>query len=361
MQMTKEQKDKMLKERGIIVYDRIKPSVSKYDTVSLFSGIGGFDLGFMYAGFNVTWANDFEKFACETYKANVGDHICCGDIRVEKEKIPPHDVLIGGFPCQPFSTLGKLQGFDDKAGRGTLFFQITDIIQKHDTKLVVLENVKNIMNHNNGETFKRILRELEEIGYKPYYHVFNSQNYGVPQRRNRCYIVAFNKKYFDNLPEKNEDFPFPEKEFQDTDERLNTLKMLDKDVPATYFLTKKIVKTILGKGTKNYIVNPTIDLPISKTLTATMHKMHRASQDNYVTDEQHYKLCSEEEQNKRVSLRKLTPNECRQLQGFPPDWKQVVSDCQAYKQFGNAVTVNVSYALADMLFQYVNEHKNNMW
>lgn len=361
MQMTKEQKEKMVKSRGIVVYDRVNPSVKKYDTVSLFSGIGGFDLGFMYAGFNVVWANDFEKFACETYKANVGEHVHCGDIRVEKENIPAHDVLIGGFPCQPFSTLGKLQGFDDQAGRGTLFFQITDIIKKHNTKLVVLENVKNIMNHNNGETFKRILSELEDIGYKPYYHIFNSQNYGVPQRRNRCYIVAFNKKYFNNLPENNEDFPFPEKEFDDKDDRLNTLKMLDKEVSAPYFLTKRIVKTIMGKGTKNYIVNPTIDLPISKTLTATMHKMHRASQDNYVTDEKNYAKCSSEEQEKRVSLRKLTPNECRQLQGFPPDWKQVVSDCQAYKQFGNAVTVNVSYALADVLFDFVEKNKKSNW
>ena len=361
MFMTKEQKDEMLKTRGIVVYDRVKPINTKYNTVSLFSGIGGFDLGFIYAGFNVVWANDFDKYACETYKHNVGEHIHCGDIRIEKENIEPHDILIGGFPCQPFSTLGKLQGFDDEAGRGTLFFQITDIMKKHNTKVVVLENVKNIMNHNNGETFKRILKELDDLGYKPYFHIFNSQNYGVPQRRNRCYIVAFNKKYFNNLPEKNEDFPFPPKEFDDKDERLNTLKMLDKDVPASYFLTKTIEKTIMGKGTKNYIVNPTIDLPISKTLTATMHKMHRASQDNYVTDEKNFSKCSDFEKAKRVSIRKLTPNECRQLQGFPPDWEQVVSDCQAYKQFGNAVTVNVSYALAEVLFDFINKNKKDNW
>lgn len=361
MQITKEQKERMLINRGIVVYERINPSVKKYDTVSLFSGIGGFDLGFEYAGFNIIWANDLDKNACETYKANIGNHVHCGDIRIEKNNIPSHDVLIGGFPCQPFSTLGKLQGFDDQAGRGTMFFQITDIIQRHNTKLVVLENVKNIMNHNNGETFKRILNELEAIGYKSYYHVFNSQNYGVPQRRNRCYVVAFKKDCFNNLPDNNEDFPFPKKEFEDKDERLNTLKMLDKEVPAQYFLTKRIVKTIMGKGTKNYIVNPTIDLAISKTLTATMHKMHRASQDNYVTDETNYSKCSSEEQEKRVPIRKLTPNECRQLQGFPPDWVQVVSDCNAYKQFGNAVTVNVSYALADILFDFIEKNKKGNW
>jgi DNA (cytosine-5)-methyltransferase 1 len=138
--------------------------------------------------------------------------------------------------------------------------------------------------------------------------------------------------------------------------------MMDDNVDAKYFLTKKLKPTIMGKGTKNYIVNPTIDLPISKTLTATMHKMHRASQDNYLTDKKHYELITDiSEKNKRDPLRKLTPNECRQLQGFPPDWEQVVSDCQAYKQFGNAVTVNVSYALADILFNFIENYKKGNW
>ena len=139
---------------------------------------------------------------------------------------------------------------------------------------------------------------------------------------------------------------------------MTTQDLLDKDVPSKYFLSKKIVKTILGKGTKNYIVEPTIDLPISKTLVATMAKMHRASQDNYVTDQKNYlKYCDDT----KVNIRKLTPNECRKLQGFPSDWKQVVSDCQAYKQFGNAVTVNVSYALAMKLFEYIEKNKKYNW
>ncbi len=329
--------------------ERIKPVIQKYNTISLFAGIGGFDLGFEYAGFNVIWANDFDKYACETYKANVSKNIVCGDIRIEKNNIPPHDVLIGGFPCQPFSTLGKLQGFEDEAGRGTLFFEIKDIIQKHKTKVVVLENVKNIMNHDGGKTFKRIIHELESLGYVCFTHIFNSQDYGVPQRRNRCYIVAFLGEYFNIV-----DFEFPKKQ-----ELLTTTQdLLDDDVEEKYFLTKKIYPTIMGSGTKNYIVKPTIDLPISKTLTATMAKMHRASQDNYVTDEKNYRRhCGDD----RVSLRKLTPNECRKLQGFPSDWKQVVSDCQAYKQFGNAVTVNVSYNLAKSLFEYIEKNKKNNW
>lgn len=328
--------------------ERINPTRQEYRVVSLFSGIGGLDLGFIYAGFNIIWANDFDKFACQTYKANVSKNIVCGDIRIEKENIPKHDILIGGFPCQPFSTLGKLEGFNDEE-RGTLFFEIKDIVKKHKTKILVLENVKNIMNHDRGNTFKRIIHELESLGYICYYHVFNSADYGVPQRRNRCYIVAFLGEFFNNA-----DFMFPPKQ------KLNvtTQDLLDKDVEEKYFLTTKIVKTILGKGTKNYIVKPTIDLPISKTLTATMAKMHRASQDNYVTDEINYrKYCDE----KRVNLRKLTPNECRKLQGFPSDWKQIVSDCQAYKQFGNAVTVNVSYAIAKELKNYIKKNKKSNW
>lgn len=328
--------------------ERIIPSQIKYNTISLFSGIGGFDLGFMYAGFNIVWANDLEKYACMTYRENVSRNIVCGDIRIEKENIPKHDVLIGGFPCQPFSTLGKLKGFEDEE-RGTLFFEIKDIIKKHKTKVVVLENVKNIMNHDNGNTFRRIIHDLESIGYVCFYHVFNSADYGIPQRRNRCYILAFLGEYF-NTP----NFIFPPKQ----ELKITTQDLLDDDVEEKYFLTKKIVGTILGKGTKNYIVEPTIDLPISKTLTATMAKMHRASQDNYVTDQKNYERhCGED----RVNIRKLTPNECRKLQGFPSDWRQVVSDCQAYKQFGNAVTVNVSYALAECLLEYIDSNKKNNW
>lgn len=328
--------------------ERISPTKQEYKVVSLFSGIGGLDLGFIYAGFNIIWANDFDKFACQTYKANISKNIVCGDIRIEKENIPEHDILIGGFPCQPFSTLGKLEGFKDEE-RGTLFFEIKEIVKKHKTKVLVLENVKNIMNHDRGNTFKRIIHELESLGYICYYHVFNSADYGVPQRRNRCYVVAFLGEFFNNV-----DFIFPPKQKL----TVTTQDLLDENVEEKYFLTEKIVKTILGTGTKNYIVKPTIDLPISKTLTATMAKMHRASQDNYVTDEINYrKYCNET----RVNLRKLTPNECRKLQGFPDDWQQVVSDCQAYKQFGNAVTVNVSYAIAKELKKYIKKNKKSNW
>ena len=327
--------------------ERIKDVEKKYKLVSLFAGIGGIDLGFEFAGFECIWANDFDKFACQTYRANVGEQIVEGDIRLTKNQIPAHDILVGGFPCQPFSTLGKLQGFKDEMNRGTLFFEIMDIITKHDTKVVVLENVKNLINHDNGKTFARIKQELDDAGYDVNAQILNTQDYGIPQRRNRIFIVAFNRRYF-----KTGEFVYPDKE----ELKVTTQDLLDENVPEKYFLTKKLEKTILGMGTKGYMVKPTIDLPISKTLTATMHKMHRASQDNYVTDYKNYNR-NVLEKEKRIAVRKLTPNECRQLQGFPNEWIQVVSDCQAYKQFGNAVTVDVAYKVACQVMKYIEENK----
>lgn len=328
--------------------ERIKDVDKKYKLVSLFAGIGGIDLGFEFAGFECIWANDFDKFACQTYRANIGDQIVEGDIRLTKHQIPAHDILVGGFPCQPFSTLGKLQGFEDEMNRGTLFFEIMDIIIKHDTKVVVLENVKNLINHDNGKTFARIKQELDDAGYDVNAQILNSQDYGIPQRRNRIFIVAFNRKYF-----KTGKFVYPDKE----ELKVTTQDLLDENVSEKYFLTKKLAKTVLSMGTKGYMVKPTIDLPISKTLTATMHKMHRASQDNYVTDYKNFNR-NVLEKEKRIPVRKLTPNECRQLQGFPSEWIQVVSDCQAYKQFGNAVTVDVAYKVACQVMKYIEENKN---
>jgi len=315
----------------------------KYTVASLFSGIGGLDLGFDYAGFDVIWANDFDKYAVKTYQENVNKNIVLGDITKLKDSVPNHDVLIGGFPCQPFSTLGKLEGFKDE-NRGNLFFDIIDIIKNKRPKVVVLENVKNLVNHDSKRTFTRILKEFDLANYDVFHQILNSKDYGIPQQRNRIFIVAVNRDYF-----KNSDFEFP----KPIPLKITTQDLLDKDVDIQYFLTKKIAKTIMGKGTKGYIVNPTIDKPISKTLCATMHKMHRASQDNYVTDQNSFDQFNDDN---RINIRKLTPNECRKLQGFPSDWKQVVSDCQAYKQFGNAVTVDVAYAVAKNVYKFLEEN-----
>ena len=293
--------------------------------LSLFSGCGGLDKGFVDAGYDVVWANDFDKYAVQTYQANFGDHIVMGDInKIEITDLPAFDMLIGGFPCQPFSMMGEERGFED--ARGTLFFRIAEILkykieQNEKPRVVVLENVRSLKTHNKGKTFKTILSILEnDLGYKVFYDILNTADYGIPQTRNRTYIVCFANEAAD--------FSFPEK--MPLNSTLQDL--LETDVDDKYFLSDKILPTILSDGTGGYKAKSEIDLKIARPLCATMAKMHRACQDNYVT------------QNGRV--RRLTPRECARLQGFNDEFVIPVSDSQAYKQFGNAVTVNVSRAVA---------------
>ena len=299
--------------------------------ISLFSGIGGLDKGFVDAGFKIVWANDFDKYAVQTYNANFDVPSTLADITTYPiEDIPEFDVLIGGFPCQPFSMLGRQKGFEDT--RGTLFFRIAEIIayqinvRKHKPRAIILENVRALRTHDNGHTLARIKEMLkEDLGYNVFDMNLNSSDYGVPQTRNRTYIVCF-------ANEEVKEFNPPEKEeltyyMQD---------VLEDDVSEKYFLSDKIKKTVLSSGSGGWVAKAETDLPIAIPLCATMAKMHRASQDNYVTQDK--------------GLRRLTPRECARLQGFDgpksSDFVIPVSDSQAYKQFGNAVTVNVSRAVA---------------
>ena len=316
-------------EIGLWIRDYIKNNKLEEEeemkVVSFFSGLGGLDKGFVDTGYDIIWANDFDKYAVQTYKANFGDHIVLGDINeIPLEEIPDCDILIGGFPCQPFSMMGQQKGFEDT--RGTLFFRIAEIVDDKikrgkKPKAIILENVRSLRTHNNGETYKEIYRILHDVlGYNVFCDILNSADYGVPQTRNRTYIVCFDNK--------NAKFEFPEKE-----KLIKTLQdLLEPEVDDKYFLSDRILPTILSDGTGGYKAKSEIDLKIARPLCATMAKMHRACQDNYVT------------QNGRV--RRLTPRECARLQGFQDSFVIPVSDSQAYKQFGNAVTVNVSKAVA---------------
>ncbi|WP_419762032.1 DNA cytosine methyltransferase [Clostridium beijerinckii] len=309
------------------------------NTVSLFSGAGGLDLGFINAGFNIIWANDFDKYAVESYKANIGDHIKLGDINELLDEVPSHDVLLAGFPCQPFSMMGEQKGFEDE--RGTLFFSIETLLKKHNTKIVVLENVKNLEKHDGGKTFSRMKKILEEdLGYVLFYNVLNSSDYGVPQTRRRLFIVGFKKEFYEENKLK---FNFPPEPIENT---VTVQELLDEEVDRRYFLSEKVKATVMATGTKNYVAKPEIDLKIARPLCATMHKMHRASQDNYFTDDINRSKFEDDEKRPISNIRMLTPNECRRLQGFPSEWKYVVSNLQLYRQFGNAVTVNVAYQVA---------------
>lgn len=296
------------------------------DVLSLFCGCGGLDKGFIDSGYNIVWANDFDKFAVQTYKENFGDHVVLGDINeIPLDKLPMHQVLIGGFPCQPFSMMGEMRGFEDT--RGTLFFRIVEIIRNqiersNKPKAIILENVRSLSTHDNGRTFATIKRILEQdLGYKVYTKILNSMNYGVPQKRNRTYIVCFSNH--------EAQFEYPE----EVELTLSLQDLLEHNVDNKYFLSDKILPTILSNGTGGYSAKSEIDLNIARPLCATMAKMHRACQDNYVT------------QNGRI--RRLTPRECARLQGFDDTFIIPVSDSQAYKQFGNAVTVNVAKAIAN--------------
>lgn len=292
--------------------------------ISLFAGIGGLDTGFIENGYEVVWANDIDKYAAQTYQANYSSPIILGDLNeINLDEIPSADIVIGGFPCQPFSSMGELKGFEDT--RGTLFFRIVELIQNqiergHKPKALVLENVRNLKHHDKGKTFKVIKKTLMDLGYKVYDQVLNSSDYGVPQTRNRTFIVCFSNS--------ETEFSYPEK----TELTLTLQDLLEHDVDKKYFLSDRILPTILSNGTGGYKAKSEIDLKIARPLCATMAKMHRACQDNYVT------------QNGRV--RRLTPRECARLQGFSDNFIIPVSDTQAYKQFGNAVTANVSRAVA---------------
>ena len=294
------------------------------NVVSLFSGLGGLDKGFADTGYNIVWANDFDKYAVQTYKANFGDHIVLGDINeIPLEIIPDCDILIGGFPCQPFSMMGQQKGFEDT--RGTLFFRIAEIVDDKikrgkKPKAIILENVRSLRTHNNGKTYKEIHRVLQDVlGYNVFCDILNSADYGIPQTRNRTYIVCFDNQ--------NAKFIFPQKE-----KLKKTLQDLLEPEVDKYFLSDRILPTILSNGTGGYKAKSEIDLEIARPLCATMAKMHRACQDNYVTQ--------------KGRIRRLTPRECARLQGFEDSFVIPVSDSQAYKQFGNAVTVNVSRAVA---------------
>ncbi len=326
--------------------ERINLATRHLKTVSLFSGAGGLDLGFLNAGFDIKWANDFDKDAVKSYRENIGDHIIEGDINDLLHQIPHHDVLIGGFPCQPFSMMGSQNGFNDE-GRGTLFFTIEKILRKHNTKIIVLENVKNLETHDGGKTFKKMKKILEDdLNYKLFSKVLNSADYGIPHTRRRVFIVGFKKDYYKEEIKFN--FPVP------IESKIKLQDVLDKEVDKKYFLSHKILKTIMATGTKNYSAKPEIDLNIARPLCATMHKMHRASQDNYVTDSINREKFTDSMEKPISNIRRLTPNECRRLQGFPSDWKFVVSDTQLYRQFGNAVTVDVAYYIAQKILESLN-------
>lgn len=303
---------------------------------SLFSGIGGIDLGFIQAGFQIVWANEFDKDAARTYKHNFGsEHICEKDIRtVQVADIPDFDVLIAGFPCQPFSVLGKQRGFDDP--RGQLFFEIARIVKEKRPQVVFLENVANLLEHDDGKTFLAVYNALVPYGYTLKYRVIDAIDYGnIPQHRTRIFIVAF----LDN--EMCERFTFPD-EIRRT-VKLNDVLYKHQKHDDSYYLTEKdSLYTLASQYAKD----------------STALYQYRESQKSYTIHRVCPTLVASMGAHPELipivrdeyGIRKITPYECLALQGFPKEYRfPKISLESAYKQCGNTVCVPVIRRIAEKI------------
>ncbi len=357
---------------------------------TMFSGIGAIEYALHRLNLKtkIQFASDIDPFVKKSYFANypISEDNWYNDVHdidgtKYKGKI---DLLVGGSPCQSFSIIGKRLGFEDT--RGTLFYEFARVIKEAQPNVFIYENVKGLTNHDNGKTFKIIKATFDELGYKYFYQLLNAKDYGIPQHRERIFIIGFKDKsvefsfpscinlehtmqdfledYIDSkyyLKEKgikfvtssknrlkrytqingdialcqkanqqfnwHGDFVFEHLNKNDFDEFIFDVN----EVEEKYYLSDKVRKYVLNEGTKNFKTSTKTDLNVARPLLQSMHKMHRAGVDNYVTH--------------KGRIRKLTPKECLRLMGFRDDFKQVVSDTQMYRQAGNSIVVDVLIAI----------------
>jgi DNA (cytosine-5)-methyltransferase 1 len=314
----------------------------KYTVASLFAGVGGICKGFEKAGADIIWANEIDKFACETYRSNMKTtKLIQGDIHcIESDHIPDIDILTAGFPCQAFSIAGYQKGFNDD--RGNLFFETLRIINEKRPKVFLLENVKNLTSHDKGKTFQIILKALKQSGYYVKYKVLNSMNYGnIPQNRERIYIVGFrNKNFFDK-------FKFP-----------NHIPLTYKISDIINFNEKQDDKYYYKENSKHYKM-----LQESIEKQETIYQLRRI----YVRENKS-KVCPTLTANMGTGgnnvplikddfgIRKLTPRECFKFQGYPDIiLPKNISDSQLYKQAGNSVTITVVERVANNIIHALDE------
>lgn len=316
-----------------------------YKSIDLFAGIGGIRIGFDNA-FNdeikTVFVSEWDKKAAETYRANFFDGFDInGDITAIDEKdIPRHDILLAGFPCQAFSLAGQRKGFED--ARGTLFFDVARIVKFHKPKVVFCENVKNLLNHDRGKTFKVIKGVLEDLGYKVFHKILNSRNFGVPQNRERIYIVAFRNDIAPSV------FVFPEK----TNDKIRIKDILEKEeVSPKYYLSDVYLDSLIrhkrrheSKGNGFGYEIRALDDVAGAIVCGGMGKER-----NLIIDQRLRNFIPVTHIKGKINteyVRRLTPREWARLQGFPDTFKLVVADTHLYKQFGNSVSVPVIEAVA---------------
>lgn len=344
--------------------------------LELFAGVGGFRKAMDHIQQDLGMANEIVGYseidskASLTYKANydtegeieIGDIVEFVNDNARFDNLPHFNLLTGGFPCQTFSMMGNQAGFNED--RGQMFFRIMDIVHVYHPNFILLENVKNLMNHDNKRTYRRIKEELEAEHYIVHEDIFNTNDYGLPQKRNRVIIFARReefgefefssdvvKRHFDGLNH----------EELSIDTYTSTVELLSQEVEGKYYLSDRIKPTILSNGSGKFVSNSDIDQVVARPLTASMHKMHRACQDNYYSDifirshgaERPSEHLTKEELSK-ITIRKLTPQEAFMLQGFPRDFaanaqRVGVANGSLYKQAGNAVSVNTIYAVLHYL------------
>ncbi|OFN01631.1 DNA cytosine methyltransferase [Neisseria sp. HMSC064F04] len=369
----------------------LKPN-SHIRLATVFSGIGAVEQAFYRLNLNhtIVFAGDIDPHVKKSYLGNYQldegfwhDDITQFDARKFRNQV---DILVGGSPCQAFSMVGKRAGLEDT--RGTLFYEFARVVDEVQPKIFIYENVKGLLNHDNGKTWEVVKSVFHSLGYDLYFQIMNSKDYGIPQHRERIFVVGFHtpptngfqfpekielehtmqdfledytdSKYF--LREKGVKFVTSSKNRQKRYTQINgEIALCQKanqqfnwhgdfifqaarefefddfifdvnSVEEKYYLSEKIKNYVLAGGTKNFKTSTETDLPVARPLLQTMHKMHRAGVDNYVT-------------HNRGRIRKLTPRECLRLMGFRDDFKILVSDTQMYRQAGNSIVVDVLIAI----------------
>lgn len=303
--------------------------------IDLFAGIGGIRIGFEEVGCESVFSSEWDIPAQKTYQSNFNE-IPYGDITaIEPSDIPSFDILLAGFPCQPFSQAGKKLGLSDT--RGTLFFDIAKIVEHHRPRVVFLENVKRFKSHDGGRTFETIKNILENLGYQVYSQVLNAKDFGVPQNRERIYIIGF-------LGKTNFSFPLP------SGKKTRLGDILEKNPDSKYTISDKLwaghqrrkkEHKEKGNGFGYSMFNENSEY--TSTISARYYK-----DGSEILIEQ-----------KGRNPRKLTPREAGRLQGFPDTYIISASDSQAYKQFGNSVAVPVIKALANQVIEALKQLERN--
>jgi DNA (cytosine-5)-methyltransferase 1 len=305
------------------------PPIDKplFKFIDLFAGIGGIRLAYQNLGGKCVFTSEWNNFAKKTYEANFGE-VPFGDItKISENAIPDHDVLLAGFPCQPFSiagvskknALGRKHGFLDET-QGTLFFDISRILDCKKPKAFMLENVKNLISHDKGNTFKVIRNTLTELGYSIYYQVLNGKYY-VPQHRERIIVVGFKNDIFQH----KENFQFP----KPPEPTAKIKDILEEKVAAKYTLTDKLWSYLQNYAAKHKAQGNGFGFGMTD-----LNGISRTISARYYKDGSEILIPQD-----GINPRRLTPRECARLQGFPDEFLIPVSDNQAYRQFGNSVPV----------------------